>query len=193
MAGARDGQLAVRRGTDSPPWALQMFDDELGLWLTLAQADELEDAMRAGIPVLRGPYVIDYTDIPHHGDTKTLWTPELGDVLLRLFADPEAAIVWDQGSRLLVTQDYNTEEQSTIAIGDIVPVGSYSLGSALDTIESANSLQTTWAGNGTAVTAKVFHSTAAVQVVYIDDAEVPVAATQGHVELYTLVARAATP
>src|SRR3954467_4749560 len=97
MPGARDGQLRVRRGTDNPPWALQMFDDDLGLWLTLCAADEEAEMVRAGIPILRGPYVVNFSDIPHDGDTMTLWTPAVGDVLLGLFPDRPTVTQWVHG------------------------------------------------------------------------------------------------
>jgi hypothetical protein len=54
----------------------------------------------AGAPTLYGPYVVDYTDFgpaPMEGHTVTLWTPQAGDVLVHLFADPLSCIPFDHG------------------------------------------------------------------------------------------------
>lgn len=191
MAGALDGQLRVRRGTDSPPWAMQMFDDELGLWLTLAQADELEDAMRAGIPVLRGPYVVDYTDMPHDGDSKVLWTPQIGDVLLRLFPDWQTVTEWDNGN-LGIGQNPNVAGVTNLIAfayaGTIsefgFPVFDLAYGIAGDG-------QMDSGGVGHHNSAYVFHSTDPLQIQMQQTGGADPAA--GHVELYALVARAVAP
>jgi hypothetical protein len=164
MLGALDGQLRLRRGADDPPWALQMFDDELGLWLTLAQADELEEAMRAGIPVLRGPYVVEYTDIPHDGDTKTLWTPQVGDVLLALGVSPHRWTNWDTG---VLSVETTTDPDQFI--------------------NSSN------AGgmSGLNIQCYLFTTTDPVQIrLHETPGTDP---SQGHVELYALVAQAVAP
>jgi hypothetical protein len=193
MPGARDGQLRVRRGDDSPPWALQMFDDDLGLWLTLAQADVEEDAMRAGIPILRGPYVVDFSDIPHDGDTMTLWTPAVGDVLLRLFPDRFTVTQWDHGN-LYIGQNVNGNgggSPNSLVIG---VTGNIALGSAadLDSISDAiNGTMQDPLGTSYGTSGFVFRTTDPLQIQLAHTSGTD--PTQGHVELYALVARAVTP
>jgi hypothetical protein len=186
MPGPRDGQLRIHRGMDDPPWALQMFDDDLALWLTLCQANVEEAAMRQGIPILRGPYLVDYTDIPHEGDTMTLWTPQVGDVLLRLFPDWQTVVNWDSGGLRIGQNVADDGATITNAIVAISPVGDVA---ALDMNYNA----TAYPGTGPTVpeTAYVFHTSDPVSILLARTGGTD--ATQGHVELYALVARAVAP
>lgn len=176
---------------DGPPYNLDIFDSELGIWLTLAHVDLEDDAMAQGIPVLRGPYVVDYTDIPHDGDKKTLWTPQVGDVLLRLFPDMATVVQWDKNAVLSIYQ----ENQAGIALATPGNIGlrfAYPNFGTLDSIADALSGQSydPVNGNPTSVGATVFHTTDPVVIKMWNPTADP---TQGHVELYALVARALAP
>jgi hypothetical protein len=170
-----------------------MFDDDLGLWLTLAQANVEEDLMLAGVPILRGPYTVDYTDIPHDGDTMTLWTPAVGDVLLRLFCDWQTVIQWDQG-RLAIGQNVAVSEEtfnnvlSSAVAGSIAGAASPALDLIVDAVAG---IITDGDGNTLKTTARVFHTTDPVQIQLAQTGGTDPAA--GHVELYALVARAVAP
>ena len=141
-----------------------------------------------GVPQLRGPYVVDYTDIPHDGDRMTLWTPQQGDALLRLFPDWQTATQWDHG-KLFIGQ--NVDGTLDPPHNTIVRAGA---GTTLD--PDVRALDMTWVsqandGSGVAVpgTAYVFRTTDPVQIQLAQVGENP-DPTQGHVELYALVARA---
>lgn len=180
----------MRLVDEQPVWALQARDTELGIWLTLAQANVEDEAMAQGIPVLRGPYVVDFTDIPHDGDTLVLWTPAAGDVLLRLFPDFQTLTQWDVG-QLRVGQ-LRTSGLDYFAWAD---AGKIAIGDADGTLDSVVEGVTQEVagndGNYYKTTAFVFPTADPVQVqLTFTPGTDP---TAGHVELYALVARAVAP
>src|SRR5436309_482165 len=46
-----------------------------------------------GMFVIQGPYVVDFSDIPHNGNAKVLWTPSTGDILVGLWGDCRTSVV----------------------------------------------------------------------------------------------------
>jgi hypothetical protein len=58
-----------------------------------------------GVPVLYGPFVIDYanSDLNANSEARTLWTPDPGDVLLRLVSDPTTDVSYDFGEITIKT------------------------------------------------------------------------------------------
>jgi hypothetical protein len=146
-----------------------------------------------GEPTLFGPFVVDYTDIPHDGDKKTLWTPQVGDVLLRLFPDPLTVVQWDHGT-IQVGQGLPSDVVLASAASGHIALGS-AIGSntgVLDNISDALTDQN-FAANGHdfSSTAYIFSTAASVEVGLFNTGGTD--PTQGHVELYTLVARAVAP
>jgi hypothetical protein len=178
---------------DSGPHRLQVFDSELGLWLTLAQVQVEEDAMAQGIPVLRGPYVVDFSDIPHDGDALTLWTPQVGDVLLRLFPKWQDSINWDHG---LLFVGQNVDGTVTPALNvlaatytGLTGADGHTSNMGLDIAEGYNA--TDASGASVATLSFVLPTTDPVQIQLAQTGGTD--PTQGHVELYALVARAVAP
>jgi hypothetical protein len=171
----------------------ELWDVELGIWLTLAQANIQDEAMAQGIPVLRGPYVVDYTDIPHDGDKKTLWTPAVGDVLLRLFTDVQTHTFWDHGT-LFVGQDVDgtlTPAHNVIASGGNGTGGGYAIVPLDTSVQPLSSYYFDNVGTPWLSTAYVAHSTDPVQIQLAQTGGTN--PTTGHLELYALVARAVAP
>lgn len=142
--------------------------------------------VRAGIPILRGPYVVDYTDIPHNGDTLTLWTPQINDVLLRLFADQDTLVAWDHG---VVSVGQNVDGVSLTNV--LLTSNTYAETSQFDLLyDMSSGVQFNAVGAAISRSCVVFSNNNPMQLQFTtDDSE----ATQGHVELYALVARAVAP
>jgi hypothetical protein len=139
-----------------------------------------------GVATLLGPYTVDYTDIAHEGDTMTLWTPAVGDVLLRLFPDWQTVVNWDHGGLRIGQNVADDGVTITNAITAISPAGDVA---GLDMNYNA----TAYSGTGPTVpeTAYVFHTSDPVSILLARTGGTD--ATQGHVELYALVARAVAP
>jgi hypothetical protein len=174
-------------------YALRVWDDELGIWLTLALANIQEEAMAQGIPVLRGPYVVDYTDIPHDGDKKVLWTPQVGDVILGLFPDYSTVTQWDQG-QLFIGQNVDgvsIPAHNVLTNGSTGGIGKGN-GFNLDFLIDAT-LGNNWDAGGATygATGHVCHTADPVQIQLARSSGTD--PTQGHVSLYALVARAVAP
>lgn len=146
----------------------------------------------SGLPVLHGPYVVDHTDIPHNGDTKVLWTPEVGDVLLRLIADWSVGTVWDHG-RLYIGQGVDgTATPPTNVILEQLNYGTPGDMIALSFLDNIWQEQIYDASGGThGTTAYFFHSADPVQVQLAHTGGTD--PTTGHVALYALIARALAP
>jgi hypothetical protein len=149
----------------------------------------------AGTPTLYGPYVVAYTDIPHDGDKKTLWTPAVGDVLLRLFSDPSTRQGWDKGL-LYIGQNVDGRApgpppKNALAYQNATPTdgaGHPDLGQ-LDMGFQEQVYDASY--NGVLTTAYVFHTTDPVQIQLAQTAGTD--PTAGHVELYALMAHPVAP
>lgn len=122
----------------------------------------------SGVGVLHGPYTVDHTDIAHDGDTKTLWTPQVGDVLLTLYGDKPSAVNWSNSGVLAVGQ-----------LAD--PGGLLSYISGTQSTGFTGGYPTGW----------VF--TQADPVVAQISGMGGATASEGHVSFYALVARAVAP
>lgn len=146
-----------------------------------------------GAPRLIGPFVVDYTDIAHDGDKKTLWVPEVGDVLLRVFPDFATVVQWDQGV-LAVGQAVNctdSDQFNMLAQSAAGHVGRGGAGYLDNILDAAIGVNSDSAGNHFYASAYVCHTTDPVQIqLWGTGGTDP---TQGHVELYALIARAAAP
>jgi hypothetical protein len=121
-----------------------------------------------GLPVLRGPFVVDYTDIPHDGDKKTLWTPQVGDCLLALYGD--------LGTNITAGTANNTHNGG-------LDIGTAAHPSLIAGLSDFFNFHTGGC--------YVFGSASPVQVMY--DAQGDGDLTAGHVELYALVATPLAP
>lgn len=152
-----------------------------------------------GLPILRGPYIVDYSDFgpaPMEAHTVTLWTPQVGDVLLRLFPNWRTVVQWDHGN-LAIGQNvgHSTEIGYFNVIdfggtGDIAGQNQY--GGVLDSVVDAPGGQVyDSSGNYWSVSAHVFPTADPVQIGLFQTGGTD--PTQGHVELYALVARALAP
>jgi hypothetical protein len=161
----------------------------------LVFTDQSGAAAVTGIPILYGPYVVDYTDIPHDGDKKTLWTPQVGDVLLRLVGDWATATAWDHGA-LFVGQNVDgtgQNKQNVLAEIDMtMPPPGGVLRVQLSSIDPAfNGTIFDGAGDTIYASAVVFHTTDPVQIQLAQTGGSN--PTAGHVELFALIARAVAP
>lgn len=141
-----------------------------------------------GGPVLYGPYTVEYTDIPHDGNTKTLWTPQVGDVLLRLFPDWQSVTQWDHG-HLSITHANN--QITAAGPGNISQSQAGCL--EMDGIAISGDMDSDISGDDTTQfsAAYVFHTADPVQIGLTQTPGTD--PTHGHVELYALVARAVAP
>jgi hypothetical protein len=135
-----------------------------------------------------GPLVVDYTDIPHDGDKKTLWTPSIGDVLLRLITDWQSNVPWDHGT-LFVGQGVDGTVAPPHNCLAFVSTGITDPGGpALGTIDLVYG--DTWfdaSGASFTQTAHIFHSTDPVQIQLAQTSGTD--PTQGYVELHAVVLR----
>lgn len=115
----------------------------------------------AGLPVVYGPFTVEYTDILHDGDAKALWTPQAGDLLLRVFYNWITFVAWNEGTHVLaqVHGVYHTLDFSNGS--ELLPV--------VDVLQTTDPLELRLQNpSGTDP-------------------------TQGHVDIYALVARAVVP
>jgi hypothetical protein len=147
-----------------------------------------------GTPVLYGPYSVDYTDIPHDGDKVTLWTPQVGDVLLKLFPDRGTCVQWDHGV-LAVGQNVdvtNIPDSSTLNYLTFANAGGIGNGyGSLDFESQGVDGTQRVVGSAGGATGHVFHTTDPVQIQLAQTGGTDPGA--GHVEIFALVARAVAP
>ncbi len=144
------------------------------------------------LTVLHGPYAIDYTDFPSSGGVVNLFTPTVGDVLLRVFPDFQAST--DFGSftgsisikqgiyRLAASQTGNRNQPNTGRLDNIPDSVDFN-----GTTFAANGQNTSYLPNPVYTSGFVFHSADSVQIEWepVSDGS---ALSSGHIELYFLVA-----
>jgi hypothetical protein len=147
----------------------------------------------AGAPTLYGPYIVAYTDIPHDGDKKTLWTPQVGDVVLGICTDYTTLVQWDHGN-LFIGQ--NVDGTLTPPLNCLTNANNNEIGgggnNTLDMVgDAVAGLMRDASGHGFGTSMYVFHSADPVQIQLAQTGGTP--PTQGHVEIYALIARAVAP
>lgn len=144
-----------------------------------------------GAPTLFGPYVADHTELAHDGDTKELWTPQQGDILLKLFTDLGTVVQWDQGA-LSVRYKFVASPASgwvlTAATSPQIGGGFGGLDFESEGVNGSQRHAAAFAGT----TGFVFDTPDPV-VLYYDALGSGTAPRQGRVALYALIARAAAP
>lgn len=141
--------------------------------------------VNTGVGLVHYQMAVSYTDIPHDGDKMTLWTPQVGDVLLRLMADPLTGVTWDHGQLFVGPHVDGTVSpaHNCFALTDTAGVGGIDILFHAEVSDSSGSVYT--------ATGYVFKSADPVQVQLAQTSGTN--PTQGHVELYALIARAVAP
>lgn len=134
-----------------------------------------------GMSYLIGPYSVDYTDIEHDGNAKTLWTPAIGDVIVTVFGDTATLVQCDNSGGLNTSGiQFGTAAEPTQLSGNSL-LGFLSFqyayyNNVLDTIPSRPILLP-----------YIVRSTSPFQLKYHagDDGNL----TAGHIDLYALICR----
>lgn len=143
--------------------------------------------MTPGAVIVRGPFPVNYSDIPNNGDALTLFTPVVGSVMVA-FTGSDTIEAWDEGTYIGLGQNLDVSvingQWDYVDPTDVANLREFGMGSNFRLGSTLLGVE----GKSWVVT-----SDDPVTVAFGDSAVTPTPPSQGHIDLYFRIAVPVAP